>query len=241
TMNKLLVGLAAAALSALTAGAAYAAPTTFFGQDQNPGSSTINSDAAHTQFLSNLSSGVGTENFEGIAGGNYGSLALTFPGSTGNITANLSGSLLICTTNGCGGAGRFATSGTHYLDTTDNFTLTFSSPISAFGFYATDLGDINGDLTLLLTGGGTVNFTVPTAGSADGNQLFWGFIDPLQSYSGIQFGNTASGSDFFGFDDMIIGDLGQVQIGVPEPGALAMLGMGLLGMLSLVLLRRRLD
>lgn len=240
-MNKFLVVLATAALSTAFAAAAYAAPTTFFGQDQFPGSSTANSDLAHTQFLSNLSSGVGTENFESIAAGNYGSLALSFPGSTGSITANLSGNLLICTTNGCGGPGRFATSGSHYLDTSDAFTLSFSSPISAFGFYATDLGDINGNLTLLLSGGGTVNFTVPTAGSADGNQLFWGFIDPLQSYTGIQFGNTSPGNDFFGFDDMIIGDLGQVQIGVPEPGALAMLGMGLLGMLSLLFLRRRLD
>lgn len=240
-MNKFLAVLATAALSTVFTAAAYAAPTTFFGQDQNPSSSTANSDLAHTQFLSNLSSGVGTENFEGIAAGNYGALALSFPGSTGNITANLSGNLLICAFDGCGGAGRFATSGSHYLDTSDAFTLSFSSPISAFGFYATDLGDINGDLTLLLSGGGTVSFTVPTAGSADGNQLFWGFIDPLQSYTGIQFGNTSPGNDFFGFDDMIIGDLGQVQIGVPEPGALAMLGMGLLGMLSLVFLRRRLD
>ena len=239
-MNKFLVAVAAAVLSTAAAGVAYAAPpTTFFGQDQNPSASTTNSDTAHTQFLSNLSSGVGTEDFEGIAGGNHSSLALMFPGSTGNITATLGGSLLICTTNGCGGAGRFATSGTHYLDTTDAFVLTFSSPISAFGFYGTDIGDIQGDLTLFLSGGGTQTFTLNTAGSANGNQMFWGFIDPLNSYTGIQFGNTASGSDYFGFDDMTIGDLGQVQINVPEPGALGMLGLGLLGMISLVWLRRR--
>lgn len=228
---------AAATVSLLFASAGYATPTTFFGQDQNPATTTANSDNARAQFLSQLSSGVGTENFEGIPAGSSSLLSLNFPGSTGNITANLAGSLLICATNGCGGGGRFATSGTHYLDTTDNFDLTFSSPISAFGFYATDLGDINGDLTLMLTGGGTVNFTVPTAGSANGNQLFWGFIDPLQSYTGIQFGNTASGADFFGFDDMTVGDLGQVKINVPEPGSLVMFGLGLLGLL--LVLRRR--
>ncbi|MEO5813383.1 MAG: PEP-CTERM sorting domain-containing protein [Rhodanobacter sp.] len=228
---------AAAAVGLIVASVGYAAPTTYFGQDQNPGSSTTNSDTARAQFLSNLSSGVGTEDFEGIAPGNHVSLSLNFPGSTGSITANLSGSLLICASNGCGGSGRFATSGSHYLDTTDAFVLSFSSPISAFGFYATDLGDVNGDLTLLLTGGGTVTFTVPTAGSADGNQLFWGFIDSMQSYTGIQFGNTASGADFFGFDDMTIGDLGQVSVGVPEPGTLGMFGLGLLGMLLVV--RRR--
>lgn len=38
---------------------------------------------------------------------------------------------------------------------------------------------------------------------------------------------------------MTIGDLGQVVVNVPEPGSLAMLGLGLLGMISMLVLRRR--
>lgn len=247
-MNKRIMLGAVAALGLFTAGVACATPVTFFGQDQNPGSSTANADAARASFMSYLASGVGTEDFEGVATGLYSSLPIAFPGSTGSITANLGGDLKVCPSSAgvtsCG-YGRFATSGSQYLQSTDSsFTLTFSKPISAFGFYGTDIGDISADLTLTLSlsGGGSQDFTLNTSGSNDGNELFWGFIDPDVTYTAITFGNSQGGSDVFGFDDMTIGDIGQVTgnpTGVPEPGALGMLGLGLLGMISLMLLRRR--
>ena len=245
-MNKSIF-IAAAALGLFVAGAVCATPVTFFGQDQSPSSSTANSDGAHAQFMSYLASGVGTEDFESISPGLYASLPIAFPGSTGSITATLGGDLKVCPSNAgstsCG-FGRFPTSGSQYLQTSDtNFNLTFSTPVSAFGFYGTDIGDINADLTLtlFLSGGGSQDFTLNTAGSNDGNELFWGFIDQNASYTGIAFGNSLS-ADVFGFDDMIIGDLGQVTgnpNGVPEPGNFAMFGAGLLAMISLLWLRRR--
>lgn len=243
-MNKGILALAATTLTLLVAGSAQASILTYFGEDANPGSSTTHSDTAHTQFLNNLASSVGTEDFESVSSGTYNLLGINFPGSAGSITATLTGSSMeICAYNGCGGSGRFAISGTHYLDTSTQFNLAFSSPVSAFGFYGTDIGDFGGRLTLMLTGGGTATLTIPTSlgssGSSSGQQIFFGFIDPTLSYSGIQFGNTSGGSDFFGFDNMIIGDLQQVQLSVPEPGSFVMLGLGLLGLYSLLLLRRR--
>ena len=46
---------------------------------------------------------------------------------------------------------------------------------------------------------------------------FFGFIDTAASYTSITFGNTAPGTDVFGFDDLVIGDARQVSSGVPEP------------------------
>ena len=67
-----------------------------------------------------------------------------------------------------------------------------------------------------------------------GSLLFWGFIDTTTAYTKIAFGNTNAGTDFFGFDDMTIGD--RQQIRVPEPASLALVGLSLL---ALTATRRR--
>lgn len=242
-MNRSIPLVAAAAFGLLMASATCATPITFFGQDLNPGTSTTNSDTANSQFFSHLVAGTGTEDFEGFATGTAASLNVTFPGSLSTtITATLSG-----TNNeiksGADGAGRFPTSLSKYLVADQDFQLTFSAPIAAFGFYGTDIGDFSGQLVLTLAGGGTSTLTIPTAsgssGSNSGNQIFWGFIDPTQTYTSISFSNTNSGIDFFGFDDMTIGDVRQVRINVPEPGQLGMFGLGALLLGTMVAVQRR--
>lgn len=242
-MNRFILLAASATLGVFAAGVACANPVTFFGEDQSPASSTANSDAAHTQFVNDLSSGVGTEDFESFSDGTPNPITLTFPGSTGNLTATLNGTG--STTSG-NQSGAVAHSGSeYYLVITggqQEFSIDFGSPISAFGFYGSDISDSGSHLFLTLTddNGGTHNLQVTSQTNYDnGNQLFFGFIDTSLSYTKIQFTSDSSG-DFFGFDDMTIGDLQQVIVNpVPEPGSLAMLGLGFLGMIPLLLLRRR--
>jgi len=205
----------------------------FFGEDLAPGGSIPaggNAEVARQQFLAALS-GVGNEDFEAEAIGGIGAgLNLSFPGSSGNITAILSG-------GGPGSIsasaiqGRFPTSGSQFLETTAGvvFNIAFSSGISAFGFYGTDVGDFGGQITLALSGGASANLTVPnTTAAPDGTLLFYGFVDDSNTYTNIAFGNS-SGTDVFGFDDMVIGDAGQVVQAVPVPATLALLGLGLTG------------
>jgi hypothetical protein len=211
---------------------AQAILTEYFGEDLTPGGTVPaggNAITARNNFLSSLS-GVGNEDFESLTLGSFAPFNLSFPGSTGSITATL--------TNGGpaeirnGGAGRFATSGTQYLETDGgaSFNVALSDPISAFGFYGTDIGDFGGQITLAATNGTTTNLTVPnTINAPDGSLLFYGFIDTTNTYKNILFGNT-SGSDFFGFDDMVIGDPGQIRPPVPEPVTLLLMGMGLAGL-----------
>ena len=204
----------------LAAGNAQAVSySTFFGEDMAGGSLPVpNSAAAETAFLSNLSSTVGTEDFESLATGTIAPLTVDF----GYAQATLTG----------GGAiqsgysvGRFAISGSKYWETNENFQITFSTQQAAFGFYGTDIGDFSGQLKLTLAGGGSVTMNVPhTVGGPNGTCLYFGMIadDAASQFTSVSF-STTSGSDWFGFDDMTIGTLGQVVTIIPEP--LTMLGV----------------
>ncbi|WP_334188478.1 PEP-CTERM sorting domain-containing protein [Noviherbaspirillum sp.] len=232
SLLKRLSMTAAFATASMFASFAHAVPTVFFGENLNPGGSVSgNPVSARNLFLSNLSGGVGNQTFETFATGTASPLALSFPGSTGSITATLNGNGQVLNSPG---AGRFNTTagGSKFWEMSGSFSIDFSDPIAAFGFYGTDIGDFNGQVTLELSGGGTTNLTVSnTVNANNGSLLFFGFIDPSQTYTKITFGNTASGTDFFGFDDMVIGDLQQVRQ-VPIPGTVALLGLGLAGLFA---------
>lgn len=240
-------GILAALL--ICASSSQATLTIFTGENQTPGEMVSGAPlTARNAFLSNLT-GVGTETFESQAVGAEGPLALTFPGSgSTTLGAALIGDGVVFPTPST--AGRFNTTGAtagptpgQWWSVEGNFYLVFDQAISAFGFYGTDIGDFNGQLLIKLTDTNDVvtELEVPhTINGADGSLLFWGFIDTSNSYKRIDFGNTAQGVDFFGFDDMTIGDARQINPPpnpTPEPGMLALLGVA--GLAASMARRRR--
>lgn len=239
--------LAAAGLVVVisASGQSLAAPVTFLGVDLNTGDTVPaggNAATARSNFLSNLSS-VGNENFSGLAVGTQPPLILSFPGSSGNLTANLTatGNDVVQVSN-TPVVGLFATSPSNFLDAGFGMTLNIdfsSTPISAFGFYGTDIADSGGDLVVDLRNslGVTTTRTLLTNDPNNNNNvLFWGFFDTTDTYTLITLRNT-SDSDRFGFDDMVIGDRLQVTPTdgtTPLPAALPLFatGLGGLGLLS---------
>jgi hypothetical protein len=214
-----------------------AAVLTFFGEDLGPldaNSPLPNSDAAQADFLSNLV-GVGTEDFEGIAVGTTAPVVLNF----GLDTATLNGDGYIRDDFPISPAGRFPTSGTHYWSTdstANNFVIDFSVAQAAFGFYGTDVGDFAGQLLVTLLDGSTLDLTIPhTINAPNASAIYFGVIvtDPAEVFTSVAFAATSS-DDYFGFDDMTIGRLSQVQ--VLEPSTFLLLGFGLAGV---GLLRRK--
>lgn len=232
--RTLSAAAAACACLGLATTNAVAAPQIFFGENLTPGGAVSGDPVtARNDFLGNLS-GVGTEDFEGFTLGSSEPLSLGFPGSSGSISATLSGG---DATIDNGGSGRYATSGSQYVETEGggDFSINFSDPVAAFGFFGTDVGDFGGELLLELTSGaGSSDISVGnTVNAPDSSLLFFGVIDQSNPFTSIAFENT-SGSDFFGFDDMTVGDVGQVEppAEVPVASSVTLFGGGLIGMLA---------
>ena len=243
----------AVTFAVLASSLSQAAPVIYFGENQSPNSIVSGAPAtARAAFTGQLVGGVGTETFDAQTTGAVAPLAISFPGSVGSITATITGNGTVFQSPSA--AGRFNTTGASvaavngkWWQGSDTFNIDFSAAISAFGFYGTDIGDFSnaigdnsGQLTVSLTDISdnittlTVNNTV---NGSDGALLFWGFVDTTKSYKRVSFGNVGridvdQAPDFFGFDDMVIGDLRQVlppPNDVPEPGTLALLGLAALG------------
>ena len=136
-LNK--ITLATALIAATMPLAATAAPVTFFGEDINTAGdpnqvAPTNSTIARNAFFGNLV-GVGTETLEGFSANTPSPLAVSF-GSAG--TATLNGSFNI--QSGNDNAGRYAISGNNYWYAgAGSFSIAFSAPVSAFGFYGVDI------------------------------------------------------------------------------------------------------
>lgn len=208
--TTVLALVAAVVFAIVSPPSSLGAPVVFFGQDLGQGeavrlASHPNSDAARANFFLNLNN-IGTENLESFATNTAAPLAAIFPGAAG--TATLLGNGAIATVvSGTNGVGRYPISGDNYWEASAVFSLTFSQPISAFGFYGVDIGDFQGSVTLTLAGGGQTQLVIPhTVGGLGGSVIYFGFYDAQSTYTGITFGNSAPGVDFFGFDDFSIGD-----------------------------------
>ena len=243
-MIKTTLQLGSTLLALVCAASVHAAPQVFFGENQNPGQKATGAPAdARTSFLAYLTGSVGTETFELQATGGIAPLGLTFPGSAGNITATLTGGGKVFESSDIVlDSGRFNTTGAgaalkagKWWEASGSFAIEFSLAVSAFGFYGTDIGDFAGQVTVTLLGTDDVPTTLNTGNTvrgADASLMFWGFVDTAKSYKKITFGNTnQTGTDVFGFDDMVIGDREQILPPgqVPEPGVLALVAIGLLG------------
>ena len=216
--------------------------TVYFGEDinstatgQNEDAQRIahpNSDAANSAFRAALSN-VEVEDFESFTG-NSNVTTLSF----GPDTATLSEPLTVLSIPSGNFNGVYPISGSQTLLqsalSVNSFSVSFSSPQAAFGFYATDI-EVSGNLTLrfLLTDG--VSFLdrpVPTlagqmSANPTGSVAFYGVIDPDNPFTRVTFIRTLNSLDGFGFDDMVIARPEQV---VPEPAAswLVLGGAGLL-------------
>lgn len=199
---------------------------TFFGENLTPFAAVVgNPVTARTAFLDALSGTVANYGFEDRINGDRAPFSFTFANTSGSITATLtdpgSGSVVNGATSG-----RFNTTaaGTNYWKCNETaaggnvLVLTFSPPISAFGFYGTDVGDFGGSLTLTVRNSSTLVSTplsvgnaIGSSGSTSGCLLFYGFIDKTATYDRIVFTGNGSTSDFFGFDDLIAAVAAQVR------------------------------
>jgi hypothetical protein len=254
---------------ALLSGSARAA--TFSGYDTNPTNNTrllfdpnSNSQAAFNSFSTQLNGiGITTDSFEDttnptttVVGNAIDGLVRVISGTTATFSLKTKADPLVSAPSGTStqvqkkqtgvlANGTYPTDGNNFIsvNTTYNFSIAFSAPVAAFGYFGTDLGDNSNVLTMQFYNNGTLIPNNPTnavdagTGSANSSKFFYGFIadNSTQYFDKVVFSNSAS-NDAIGIDQITIGTPTQVTTSVPEPSSL--LGTMLFGG-SVILIKRR--
>jgi len=200
---------------------------------------TPNAAAAESTFLSRFDT-VGTETFESFAIGTKDPLQLNFAGIT---TATLSGSGKVSDVvkNGV-----HPLSGENYWSTragqNDSFRVDFDQAVAAFGFYATDIGDVGAKVNIEvgLANGETriIDLTHNQTRGQSGSVLYQGILAESEDelFTSIRFLTTNGARDGFGFDNMTVGAFDQIRSeSVPEPASL----LGLAAIAGAAALKRK--
>lgn len=85
-------------------------------------------------------------------------------------------------------------------------SITFSTPVAALGFFATDMGDFSGQVSMTLhkSGGGTVTKNLShTVNGDSGSLMFVGFVDDTDTYTQVDILATTT-AEYIGIDDIVI-------------------------------------
>ena len=213
--NKLAL-LSAAPLFAFAA-AVQAVPVTYIAADNSVSTlaGMVNSQAAAADFLS-VAGALDVYDFESPEPSN-----LTI---TGGSTTNTPACGALCGFNTTAGGAFFR----ELFGGSVSFS--FTDPVDAFGFYVNGLQtDIVPQQTIEYVDGSSVTQTIDFPSATGGGGAFVGFIDFGKLIASVTFNAT---NDILGFDDLRFGQSANNPgdpVSVPEPGSIALLGIGLLG------------
>lgn len=205
-----------------------AAPVIFAGFDKL-GAGSANSVAARNAYFVFLA-GAGTESFESQPAPDV---------SPGNLPMNFGGGLTGTFKNAIGVLATSAAPGGGSVSVRTEFTgwtINFSQPISALGFYADDIinnfkvFDSGDTLKLILISGGLINeYTIDPAnyGMVPGDNImlsYIAFVDMAGTYDLVRFyHNDPSTGDRFNTDMVTAAQASQL---IPEPGTVWLAATG---------------
>ncbi|MCL4799993.1 MAG: PEP-CTERM sorting domain-containing protein [Burkholderiales bacterium] len=150
---------------------------------------------------------------------------IDFDTNTTGATLSPASSPQACGFQLCGG--NTTPGGSNFYGAVFTTTITFDSPVDAFGAYFSGWQRNDQILTLTYSDSSTDVLNMPAGDLNAGGMIFFGFVDSGASIASVTY-STVLG-DFVAIDDMRFGTVGPT-VTVPEPTALALVAVALAGL-----------